>query len=200
MQLHERSGTLHAQLRSQTSDLHAAVETVSDLPGSVVTIADYGVLLSTFHAAHGQLEGQLESPRWSTSWDTLGVDVASHRQLHLLEHDLEALGLAAASPTTGDPLVATPEQALGCLYVIQGSSLGRRALFPLLEDTLGNIPAAFFGGARAQLHQWQAVTKALGLVGEDAARRDDVVMGARLAFSVFLAHLNCRTPASTVRR
>lgn len=72
-----------------------------------------------------------------------------------LEQDLRALGVPeeawAAVPQCGDlPAVDTVPQALGCMYVLEGASLGGRLIARHLADVLGIGPedgAAFYNGA-----------------------------------------------------
>jgi heme oxygenase len=140
------------RLRAETADLHVAVEAVADLPGSVQTLADYGDLLSAFYGAHVQFEGALAARDRDQGWRALGIDIAGHGPLDLLTEDLSALGLTPDPGPQTDLVLTSPAEALGCLCVVEGSAIGRRALAPLLKEGLGDIPSAFFDGAAIRWH------------------------------------------------
>jgi heme oxygenase len=180
------------RLRAETADLHDAVEAVADLPGSVRTRADYGDLLLTFHAAHSRIEGASFGPGRSRDWRALGIDIAGHRQLGLVTDDLTSLGLVPdALPSTGLGPTSAAE-ALGCLYVVEGSAIGRRVLSPLLQAKLGDLPTAFFDGVGRHPVAWRAVQRSLASLAGDLGQQQAVLVGARTAFKIFLEELRRR--------
>jgi len=180
------------RLRTETADLHHAVEAVADLPGSVRTRADYGDLLLTFHAAHSRIEGAILGPGWHRDWRALGIDIAGHRQLSSVTDDLTALGLVpGARPATGLGLTSAA-QALGCLYVVEGSAIGRRVLSPLLQAKLGDLPTAFFDGVGRHPVAWRAVQRSLASLTGDLGQQQAVLVGAKAAFGIFLEELRRR--------
>jgi heme oxygenase len=69
-------------------------------------------------------------------------DYESRRKLPLLTRDLTALGaaahvIAALARCPAVPRPADPAAAFGCLYVLEGATLGGRTLLPLVESRLG---------------------------------------------------------------
>jgi heme oxygenase len=174
------------QLRVGTADLHAAVEEVSDLPGSVTTLEDYGELLASFYAAHLLIETALGAPELRTSWLDVGIDIAGHGQLVALSQDLADLWVRPDLRASEDLDLGSPAEALGCLYVIEGSALGRRVLAPLLRQRLGQVPSAFFDGRHQAPHAWRQVQRALACSDGDPRAQQGILLGARRGFGVFL--------------
>jgi heme oxygenase len=182
----DRVTSFPQQLRAATADLHAAVEVVADLPGSVETVGDYGDLLSAFYAAHLRIEAAVEVRGSEQDWGDLGIDVAGGRQLDLLTEDLVALGLTPEPRRSTEPVLNNPAEALGCVYVVEGSAIGRRILAPLLKKRLGDVPSAFFDGVGRHPQAWRDVQGALALCADDPVRQDSVLAGAKTAFEIFL--------------
>lgn len=213
----QRVTSLAGRLRSETSDLHRAVEAVADLPGSVASRADYRDLLSAFRTVHSSVEAAVCDLRWRADWRRLGVDISRHRQLHLVVDDLDRLDCTASGPPRADPSrgaqpsaelgrapspqadqgMVGPEltssaHALGGLYVIEGSAIGRRLLSPMLVARLGDIPTSFFDGAGRHPQAWRDVQRCLAAVPGDEDHHRTVVAGARITFEVFLDRLGPR--------
>lgn len=196
------SCSLGSLLRRDTADLHVAVEQLADLPASVRTRGDYARLLFAFQQAHAELEGAFDPARWAPERAALGIELAGHRQLHLVRGDLVTLGLPAPDQPVGpvpraEPVVtASLDEQLGHLYVLEGSSLGRRMIAPGLVAVLGEIPVTFLLGAARHPRGWQAVQHALQALDAEPERHHGVLRGARVAFGVFARHLASRAEAS----
>lgn len=199
------TSSLAFRLRRDTAALHAEVEEVADLPGSVASWADYRDLLEAFEGAWTALSAVAGAPTWSAHWAALGVRPAGAHQLDQIRADLVRLGSVPVRRGRGDPIGASPpgpggatalrarsDEQLGQLYVLEGSALGRRALAPLLVARLGDIPVSFFLDDARHPHGWRALQSALQTVDDDQERHDDVVRGASTAFQVFLTHLRHR--------
>ena len=92
------------------------------------------------------------------------------------------------------PTFATFGYALGCLYVVEGSSLGGRVLAPAIRAALGTVPLRYFESeGRDHPRPWQRVTEALRRFDPDGATAHQMVSGASTTFAAFGA-----TVASTV--
>jgi heme oxygenase (biliverdin-IX-beta and delta-forming) len=141
-------GTLRRGLQLATRQAHIRIEQRMPFAAPHFDVASYRQLLAAFHGFYRPLEQRLAaSARCLTAlqWD-------QRVKLPLLTMDLLALGM-----TCGDiealpicdrlPAVETPSRALGCLYVVEGSTLGGQVVQRLLFDSLGAAVAdalAFF--------------------------------------------------------
>lgn len=101
-------------------------------------IAAYRQLLVAFHGFYRPLEEQLAAPV------TAIPDLQWDRRIKLpsLALDLQALGLTGAEIESLPmcqrlPAVQTLPRALGCLYVLEGSTLGGQVVQRLLSERLG---------------------------------------------------------------
>lgn len=195
------TGGLRHRLRTETAGLHDAVERAVDLPRSVGSRADYVALLTRLHGFHTVAEVQLARPAWRRSWSDLGIELGRHERSPLLAEDLRRLGAPVVGPSPGagrllpdrgGPLKGPARfgEALGCLYVLEGSSLGGRVLGPAVRQTLGAVPTAFFDSdGRQHPSPWRSLQE--GLRRFEAARgdTDDVLAGARATFVAFGEHV-----------
>jgi heme oxygenase len=193
---------LPRRLRAATSDAHRSVEDAVDLPASVRTLEDYVRLLGRFWQLHAPLEERLEASAWAPRWTDLGIELSRHRRSHLVADDLAVLDAAPPSRPVRLPALRTFGEALGCLYVLEGSSLGGSVLAPALRDAVGDVPLRFFSGeGRGHPAPWQAVRHALRRFdARDEPRdeprdkprdepQDQVVLGALETFAAFGRHL-----------
>lgn len=166
---------------------------MTDLPGSISTREDYVHLLRQLHGFHTAVEARLAAPSFATGWLTLGIDLPTHRRAHLLSEDLLALGALPPKAAVRLPGLDNIGQALGCLYVVEGSSLGGRVLAPAFRAVLGDIPTGFFdSNDRRHPHPWRSVMAGLrkfDVTAGSADAADDVVLGAQETFVAFGGHV-----------
>ena len=185
---------LPERLRLETAELHAAVEAAIDLPGSVRTRSDYVTLLQRLHRIHACLEEQLAVGVWAGQWPDIGLDIAAHRRAHLVAADLGRLGAPAMTRAVPALRLTSFGQALGCLYVLEGSSLGGRIVAGVIRSAIGEVPTTFFDGAgRNHPAPWRAVCAALRRF-EAYCASGDVLVGARETFLAFGGHLAAVAP------
>lgn len=179
------------RLRSETRDLHHAIERDLDLNCYLASRAAYRALLTGwwgFLAAFEPAVAAMLEPAFH----------APRRKLHLLRQDLQALGLAAATidrlPICESfPPPASEAEALGALYVIEGSTLGGQLIARRAIDLLGpDVPLAFlrpYGPAVGAM--WRAFR--MHLLDRVALQAEDIaIASARATFvqlsSWFQAH------------
>lgn len=192
-------GGLGHRLRRETSELHHAVEVAVDLPRSVRSRADYVALLTRLHRFHSAAETLLARPVWRDGWSAVGIDLGQHVRSPLLARDLRQLRAPRTNPApvpgAGPPGPDLPEhsrfgEALGCLYVLEGSSLGGRVLAPALRHVLGDVPTAFFDSdGRRHPSPWRALQEGLHRYEAAHGDPDDVLRGARATFVAFGRHV-----------
>ena len=127
-----------AQLRTATWPIHQRLEKRLDVKRRFSTLAGYRLHLESMWgfcdslercAAHGLVTDAL-------------ADYESRRKLPLLTHDLLALGASSDEldrlPRCENlPACDEPAAALGCLYVLEGATLGGQTLLPLVQKRLG---------------------------------------------------------------
>ena len=181
------TGGLPERLRAQTAWWHEKVEAAADIPGRVHTRADYVDLLSRLAALHIGLEAQLSAKVWDRAWVGVGVDIAAHCRAGLVIADLESLGVPPGAAMVQPPFPGFGE-ALGCLYVLEGSALGGRIVARMVCAAIGEVPTAFLTG-RGRGQQWPAVRRALRCFQTKGGDGDAVVAGAVSTFAVFARHL-----------
>ena len=150
------------RLKMATSASHTALEDQLPLMNADLTREDYFQFVSRFFGFYAPLEVQLLA---SPQWHQLAFDYAPRQKTPRLAQDLLALGrsdaaLAATPRCTDLPACTTAEQLLGCLYVIEGATLGGRSITRHLQTQLGLTPesgGAFFDGYGVQTgSHWKA--------------------------------------------
>jgi heme oxygenase len=127
------------RLREETRPAHERLETRIDLLGRPWSRAFYISLLRKFYGFYAVLEPAIFA---CPEWKAQGFDTEGRHKLPLLRHDLLRLGL---SPSTIESIplcrnVPVPEnfaQALGCAYVLEGSTLGGKIISRHLHQVLG---------------------------------------------------------------
>ena len=107
-------------------------------------------------------------------------------RLDRLRRDLAHLGVEAASMPT-DPVPEGPEGfAAGCLYTVQGSTLGGKVMHGWLQ---GLLPTAagreFLQGGPEDGALWRGFCANLEAYGADRGRLPAIVAGACSAFALF---------------
>ncbi|MGY2050346.1 biliverdin-producing heme oxygenase [Methylobacterium sp. JK268] len=179
---------LSLRLRAETQGAHARVEALSGLPGTIRSRADYAACLAALLSVWGPIEGDLA--RWP-DWTALGLDPLARARGPLLAADLADLAAGPAPAVALAPSTAFAE-ALGRLYVLEGSALGGKLILADLRarsDLDLGAATRFFGGhGRAAGRLWAELRAALDAFGarhpEEAAA---VIRGAQDAFAAFAA-------------
>ncbi len=138
------------QLKTETKSIHAKTEKllISRLKAAG-TLADYASILQSFYGFIVPLEQKLNT---SINPELL-PDYHNRRKAELLGADLAALGvppsarMEAAQPSDL-PRLDHHAQAMGALYVFEGSTLGGQAILNMIQSRI-RVPRAactFFAG------------------------------------------------------
>jgi heme oxygenase (biliverdin-IX-beta and delta-forming) len=189
---HTRSGDVLTELRTATAVEHEQVETTLGLMDDRLGRDRLVAVLARLHAFWAAAEAGLDA--WARHWaaDAETVAWSRRRRAHLFAADLRALGGeadAAALPEL--PAVEDTDQALGRLYVLEGSTLGGTVISRHLATlpTLG--PGVRLGAfspygpeTGAMWHAFRRVTRDRVAAGGDAGR---VVGAARATFGALAA-------------
>jgi len=174
------------RLKLATNARHRALEDQLPLMQANLSHEDYCRVLSGFFGFYAPLEIQLMN---SPYWQQLPFDYADRQKTPRLKQDLLALGLSpwalAKTPLCAVlPDLNAPEQLLGCLYVIEGATLGGRHITQHLQNRMGLTPesgGSFFDGYGAQTGtRWKVFcTMLLANTGNaDDEARDAVIVAA----------------------
>jgi heme oxygenase len=181
---------LRVRLRFETASWHERVEEAADVPHTIRTRGAYVDFLVRLFQLHSSFETRLGSMPLRGAWCSVGVDLSVHRRAHLLVGDLMELGEPTPASSLGSTPFATFGHALGSLYVLEGSSLGGRAVARIVRSALGKVPTSFLvGEGRSLPLPWSNVCSALSRYDSQGGDGDAVVAGACDTFAVFAQHL-----------
>jgi len=189
------------RLRTETRHEHDAVEQVLDLMSATLTREGYRHRLEQFYGFYAPLEAALKDSGERLAHkagkagepDTLlGTRAALASRLNktvLLEHDLHHLGVATDNiPLCRHlPPLETHAEILGCLYVMEGATLGGRIITQHVRATLGITPATggnFFDGYGDDTGKmWQGMRQLLLDSASDTETENTIVSTAVATFA-----------------
>lgn len=170
---------VHGRLREATHLQHEALERRSNVLGRIVAPDARRTLVEGFHRLHASLEPGLA--RWLD--DVESLDFEERRRAPWLVRDLEVLAgrveIDPAAPAPGSRL-----EALGWLYVLEGSTLGGRVIRKQVAASDGGMDGLGFldpYGAR-QGERWKSFLAVLEREARSEGDVETVVAGARNAF------------------
>ncbi|MBC7446398.1 MAG: biliverdin-producing heme oxygenase [Polaromonas sp.] len=175
-------------LKAATHSRHAALESRLPLLDAHLARSAYREFVHLFFGYYEPLEETLLA---QPCWESIGFDYAERRKTPRLRQDLLALGDSAASldrlaRCQSLPPLASPAQVLGCLYVIEGATLGGQIISRRLASGLGldaTSGAAFFSGYGPQTgSRWKAFCAMLESQAEQHGHHQDMVDSARQTF------------------
>lgn len=187
-----------SRLREDTKTQHAAIERRVDIKRVCGSRATYAAHLVRLYGFYRPFEDALWcSTILRNSGPGPALDPAQRRKTPALRRDLCALGhdpehvpLAAAPvlPATGNE-----GEALGCLYVLEGATLGGRIITGLVRERLGIGPddggAFFHGYGEATGAMWEAFRATLTAYAQTEPRQQAVIHAARATFDALNAWL-----------
>ena len=139
------------RLKQATRERHAALEIQLPLMQPDLSLAAYRRFVARFLGYYAPLEAAMLPLPW---WQQLGLTYSDRRKSPRLEQDLLALGMGPnsvqqlAQCLDLPPLESLP-QLLGCLYVVEGATLGGQIITRQLHTTLGltaSTGVSFFSG------------------------------------------------------
>lgn len=180
-----------ALLRRQTRAHHEALENGLRLTREDLSLTQYINLLERFYGLYLPLEQALGALREAYLY--IGLDWPHRVKVPLLVKDLTALGRPADLRTLalcGEiPRLDSLYQALGCLYVLEGATLGGQILSKHLRRLLGltaETGAAFFTSYGAQVGaRWKAFQAMLRAQITQADAQEETVKSACATFIAF---------------
>lgn len=180
-----------ALLRDATAGIHArlhAVPAFEALAAGRLSLAGYAELLHRLLGFHVAVEAALAA---APPLRPYGIDLAERRRSAALRADLATLGRPEAGPLAPLPPLGTAARALGCLYVVEGSTLGGRQLARGLDHLLpaGAVAGRAFLLGHGPRHgaMWQACCAAIETCGTEPGGLAGMVAAATETFAAFEA-------------
>ena len=189
------------RLRNATQVAHLELERALPLMHKDLSLHSYTELLLRFHSLYAPLERRFTSQ--ASALATLGIDLSARRKSDWLLADLRTLRAGAPSPAceraAALPSVDNVWQAMGCLYVTEGATLGGQIIarhlrrrFNLEAQSGARFFASYGGQTGRMWRQYLAALTRCDISG--AASQGDVaisqlVAAAAALFATFRAHL-----------
>lgn len=178
-------------LRRHTANYHFRAERAVNLKASLSSLGSYRKLIRRFYGFYAPLERALEQH----AGEAIELLFYARRKTLVLQADLRALGvmtpdLAAIERCQTLPRIETVAHVVGCLYVLEGATLGGRVVAPALEKqlgiTAGNGSAFFASYADCVDAMWSSFGRAAEYYCDTAESRDDAVDTAVATFECFI--------------
>lgn len=188
---------LMASLREETYTYHERLERsplASRLVGEGLSHHFYVAALGINYGFYAPLEARLLA---IAGWDDLGFDLAARLKTPLLASDLGHFGIEGellhALPSCASlPRLPDLSAALGCMYVLEGATLGSQIIARHLAASLLIGPAsgaAFYSSYRGQVPtMWRAFK--VFAENHGAGHEDAVIAAASATFAALEAWYN----------
>lgn len=176
---------LMQRLKQETQALHTALEQTPLSAGLMrpdLTLATYSILLQKFYGYHAPLEAALGR----FDWNSLNFNFDERRKVSYLERDLALLGINPRYlPLCQQlPPLYTIPQALGCLYVMEGSTLGGQFINRHLTKQLTLGHYSYFSSYGDQVGpMWKSFGSLVNSYTHDPAIEDEIVESANQTFA-----------------
>ena len=176
------------RLRSETKHNHQALEKAM-IPGlkQAVTPEAYAKILNVFYGYFKPIENLLDAQLDEKIVPAYG----QRRKAHILLEDLSAMNLNGATPplATDLPEISSIHQALGAMYVLEGSTLGGQVITKMLKQNLNLADTAylkFFSGYGEETHKmWASFIGTLDTYAADESKHDEMIEAATNTFAKF---------------
>jgi len=178
-----------SRLRFETRGEHDAIEQVLDLMSVSLTPQGYLHRLEQFYGFYAPLEKALQARELTLSPTTRAALASRLTKTALLRQDLQQLGVQAQTlPLCRNlPPLGTHAEVLGCLYVMEGATLGGRMITRHIRAALGITPitgGSFFEGYGDDTGMmWQGMRQLLVSGAPDTQTENTIVSNAMATFA-----------------
>jgi heme oxygenase len=165
-------GPVLSLLRENTGEVHRRLEDRMDAISRLSRPADRDDLVRRYHRFHWAMEMAMTS-------GLADLDAGDWRRASRIGHSLDILAL---SPLPARPIpIFDSQQALGALYVLEGSALGGRVILKDLAGRGADLRGLQFLDPHGEMigDRWRTVTS---LIERETSAPDRVVDGAIIAF------------------
>lgn len=175
------------QLKERTADIHEQIEDYLPFLRLDFDRENYVRLVERFYGFWVPVEAAL----WQTKLlENRDLDFAGRMKSSMLETDLRILGREPTDVPLCEnlPLTNTFPRCIGCLYVLEGSTLGARIISKRLESHLGLTSAsgaAFFNAYGGSVGQRWNEFKTFVTARTAPTDSEDIVIAARQTFMCF---------------
>lgn len=174
-------------LKSQTASLHSQLEARVDLPSRLQSPHAYQQLLTAFYGFYLPVETRLAT---CADLKAAGLDMQPRCKVPLLISDLNYWKIPVDTlPLASDlPRISSASEGFGCLYVLEGATLGSQIIKRLLEQHLSisaDNGGAFFNAYGDDVgNMWQAFRQTVSqYASTHPLERDAIVATAKETFS-----------------
>lgn len=199
MNLH--ADNLHGLLREATRSQHEDLERAVDIGKEISSRSRYIAYLARLWRVHTATEQALAR----IDFTPIGFDYSRRLRSRFIENDLYDLGFATKElkrlASVPAPELPTLEAGLGCVYVVEGSALGARAILPQIRSALGLTPecgASFFiGFGEEGKPLWRACLEVLNAIDPHSPAARNVLDAATATFAMFQRWLPARPAEAT---
>ena len=182
----DRGGGVLRQLREATAAAHAEVEGTLDLLAPDLRLERLMAVMARLHAFWTAAEAGLDEWADRHPDDAARLRWSQRRRAPLFAADLRSLGGRPAPDPPDLPRVPGTDEALGRLYVLEGSTLGgafidrHLRLVPHLADVRLQALSPYGERTGAMWHAYRQATRERVAAGGDA---DRLVGAARATFT-----------------
>ncbi|WP_164101056.1 biliverdin-producing heme oxygenase [Candidatus Laterigemmans baculatus] len=181
-----------SSLRERTRSQHEQIEQTVNLFGHWESVERYGGLLARFYGFYAPLERRLGQV---PDCGAIGLDLVERVKTPFLYQDLLALGFDSARVEQLPECVQLPRvgdmaTVLGCLYVLEGATLGGQVLRREIERRHGldtESGCRFFASYRERVgERWMEFCKVLShYASENPDAQEAIVSAAVDTFCTF---------------
>ncbi|WP_134091696.1 biliverdin-producing heme oxygenase [Olivibacter sp. XZL3] len=144
---------------------------------------DYAEFLKFFYAYFNAVENAIKP------YITISVlpDYQERRNSSFIKKDIEALGENIDQlPEVEAPVITTVQEALGALYVLEGSIMGGSIIVKMLEKIGITRGTSFFSGYGEETgKKWSTFVNVLNKHATNAAAEEQAIKAAGSTFALF---------------
>ena len=191
------SEALLPRLKRETHSSHAALEAGIDFMNRFRTPADYRRLLEAFYGVFAPIEDRIgRNQSKLAAWIP---DIGNRMRTAALERDLLVLGNESPKqlPMAPVPDYESLAAQMGCLYVLEGSTLGGQVLSRQIGQSLSYTPergCAFFSGHGTSTgDMWRGFSRGIeSYASVRQSEQAEVIQSAVKTFEVFQTWMHLR--------
>ncbi len=176
--------SIFQRLKNATAQLHQQIETRLEIFSPSFDLAGYSHILRCFYGYWAPIESVLSGV---VELRDANLDFLSRRKTHLLESDLQFFGVdpVFVARCSRLPEVSTLARSFGCLYVLEGSTLGSQLIARHLRARFQldrGCGASFFNAYGQEVGTRWAEFRSFLLLHTNRESENELVSAARETF------------------